>query len=164
MPQADGHIRITRAQGARFVEIMAAACPAKVAVARAVAAGLIGLVDVERGASFPPELRKPPKRPLLAIIGDDDFAATGPAGFPCAKRFSYWSRATMVHGAGAEAEHYALAVEATLALQQVLLVETSADFIAEWRRFLGDGKLAPILEVRPRNGQHPLLPDRGILQ
>jgi hypothetical protein len=164
MSSPDGHIRITRAQTARFVEVMAAACPAKLPIVRALAAGLIGIVEVERGATFPAELRKPAPKPLIAIIGDDDFASTGPAGFPSAKRFGYWSRAVMVHGAGAEAAHYALAVEAALVLRQVLLVETDAQHIEEWTRFLGDGKRAPILEIRPRDGIHPAPIDRGRLQ
>jgi hypothetical protein len=51
---------------------------------------------------------------VLAIVGDDDHASTGPPGFRAAKRLTYRARAAIVHAAGAESEHYAEAVRAAL--------------------------------------------------
>ena len=42
-------IRMTKAQAARFVEVVAQGCPAKLPVARAMVAGQIGLWQVWRG-------------------------------------------------------------------------------------------------------------------
>jgi hypothetical protein len=143
-------LRITKAQGARFVEIIAAACPA-----RALLAGQIGLVEVPRGEQFPAELHRPTPKPVLAIVGDDDHASTGPAGFPAAKPLAAWARAAIIHGAGAEPKHYAEAFRCALTVRHAVLVETDAAHIGDWTRIFGDGQRMPVLEILPRHGVHP---------
>jgi hypothetical protein len=152
---------LSGAETAKLVEFIARVQPEKLPVFRALAKGEIALCDVPRGAAaIPSILRGPTGKPVLCIVGDDDHCATGPAAFPIAKRLAYWARRIMVHGTGGQAAHYALAVEATLLVRQVVLIETDAGHLEEWTRFLGDGKLAPILEIRARDGRHPVLPGR----
>ena len=154
-------LRLTAAEGDRFIAFSAQTAPEKLPVARAFAAGQIGIVEVPRSAPFPPEPRHPTSKPILAIIGDDDYASTGPKGFPGVKRFCYWARAAIVHGAGGQPEHYEEAVRATRAVRHVVLIETDAAHISEWRFAFGNGARIPILQILPRDGVHPV---RGRLQ
>jgi hypothetical protein len=129
---------------------------------RAVGRG-IRLAGVPRAAPFPRELLEY-TRPVIAIVEDDDFRSTGPAGFPAAKRFAYWARREMVHASAAEARHYQLAVDAAMLHGRILLVETDSEHASEWCRFLGDGRRIPLLCIRPRDGVHPVAPRREALQ
>jgi hypothetical protein len=156
-------IRITAAQAARTIEIVAQACPDRLPVIRALIAGRIGLVEVCRGSLSPRELGQPRPKPVLAIIGDDDHRSTGPAGFRAVKRFAHWARAAIVHAAAGEAEHYTEAVRTALTVRHALLIETDPAHVVEWRRLLGDGTRIPILEILPRN-VHPVRPGRERLQ
>lgn len=94
-------------------------------------------------------------RPVLVIIGDDDYAASGPATWKSIRLLMRWSRGVIIHGAGAEAEHYATAVEGAIALGRIVMVETASSFIGAWA-VEADAKLWQV--IAPRSGLHPLIP------
>ena len=67
--------------------------PGRVELLRAVRAGAINLVEIERKAPAPMRLIERSPRPVVMLLGDDDYAATGPAGWVAWQRLSYWAPA-----------------------------------------------------------------------
>ena len=99
------------------------------------------------------------RKPTMILIGDDDYAATGPAGWPCAKQAIRWCRSAIVHGSGADRSFYEGAVATTLLMWRLLVVETSSERTASWASALA---AKPTLIIRPENnGPHPLKPAPG---
>jgi hypothetical protein len=49
-------------------------------------------------------------------------------------------------------------------MRHVVLIETDPAHIADWSRLLGDGSKIAILQIVPRDGVHPVLPDPERLQ
>lgn len=147
---------LDRRQAARLLDVIGRTTPYKLPLFEAVAAGEIMFCEVPRGAPFPRQALGKIDRPVVAVFGDDDGAATGPAGFPAAPEFADWCGAAMIHAAGGEAAHYATAALATIMLGRYALVETSSRYVDAWCRAFGAGKGAPVLAIRPRLGIHPL--------
>ena len=106
-----------------------------------------------RGTYIAPSLLNS-RKPTIIVVGDDDGAATGPAGWPQADLLLRWSASAILHGAGAKSEHYDLAVMMA-GLGRHLLVETASTFLENWRnsaRRIG----VPALAIRPGKGlAHP---------
>ena len=138
--------------------------PFKLPLVQALARGSVGIYDVPRGALCPADISEDRGKPIIACFGDDDYQATGPAGFPAAKRFSYWAKAAIVHATGGEAAHYQHVVDAALFCGRLLFIETDFVHAAAWQHFLGDGKRIPILMILPPNGVHPAPAKSGELQ
>ncbi len=115
-----------------------------------------------RGQSFPRSRLEKLACPVLAIIGDDDHASTGPGQFPGAAAAIRWaaSGAILLHAAAGLREHYAGAVSATKIKRRGLIIETSTNFLDQWENALR--RWAPgrgYLVVRPgQDLPHPILP------
>jgi hypothetical protein len=137
--------------------------PGRVELLRAVRRGEITLLEVDRQGMPPGRVLKASTRPAIAIIGDDDYASTGPCGWAAARRFQYWARAGMVHGTGADVPSYRIAVDMALVAWRFLLVETDSAHLDEWGSALRKHGV-PFLGLRPPNGSHPVAPDRSTLQ
>ena len=116
---------------------------------RAAQAGHVRWIAHIRGTRVSPSLLESGE-PTIIVIGDDDGAATGPAGWPQADRLLGWSASALLHGAGAEAEHYALAVMMA-GLGRHLLVETASTFLEGWRHCARRAGV-PALAIRPSSG------------
>jgi hypothetical protein len=97
-------------------------------------------------------------RPTVVVIGDDDYASTGPAGWRCSGAIAEWAAAAVVHAAGATAESYAEAAKAARQLGRALLIETDTAHAEEWAMMF-QGR--PVLLVMPKDGSHPVMPARG---
>lgn len=91
--------------------------------------------------------------PTVLIVADDDYAASGPLGWKCARRLARWPHAVFVHGAGAEEHHYLAAIEAAERVGRLLLVETSSTFAWAWGRFLAHPQMLMI--APPAGLPHP---------
>ena len=156
-------INLTREQAAKFVEVMHQIQPFRVPLARAVANGTIMLCSIDRGAPYPRrDLEASTRRPIVTLIGDDDYETTGPKAFPAAGRLArYWANAIMLHAAGGETHHYDLVVAQAALSRRVLVVETDSAHADEWRDFLGNGRRVPLLCVLPTGGVHPVMPERS---
>lgn len=127
----------------------------------AVIAGRVKLAcATSRTMQFPRRAVKSSGLPALVLVGDDDDAATGPAGWRCATEAARWAKAAIVHGAGADVAFSQAAVEGAIAVGRFLLVETSSQFVRPWSALLA-GK--PVLAVIPRGGLHPLVPGKESL-
>src|SRR3954471_14383213 len=73
---------------------------------RAVQDRQIGLAVVGRGTPITDAALSHSKRPLIVLLGDDDDASSGPAGFPSWRRLKSWAGYGMIHAASADASTY----------------------------------------------------------
>ena len=98
----------------------------RVELLRAVRRGAISLIECPRSGIPPRRALEDQRRPVLVLLGDDDYAATGPAGWAAMPRLLRWARGALVHGTGTDVPTYQAAVAGTLATGRFVLVETSA--------------------------------------
>jgi hypothetical protein len=143
---------ITRAEQAGETNI--------IEVLRPAAAGAIDAAFVYRGARLSMRQLKSTGRPALAILGDDDYASTGPAAWPDAVRLLRWARFVILHGAGGEAAHYAAAVIAAQEHHRALLIETDTAHLEAWRALssrIRPNGLGLIIVTRPDAPPHPTM-------
>jgi len=133
---------------------------------RAVRRGEIALIQPQNRAVMVSlsTLKRSP-RPVLVVVGDDDYQSTGPSGWACFPALLRWARAAIVHGTGADVESYRWAIAMARATGRGLLIETSSVFALTWREaFRTARNPAPTLTLVPRNGVHPVMPARGAMQ
>lgn len=144
---------------AEIVQRVARVCPYKLPLYRAVASRQLHLVMIFRGADYPATLIKLLPEPAVVLIGDDDYAASGPSGFQDIRRIRYWPRRTVIHAAGGTEAQYNTFVLGATQFRRMLLIETDTAHEEEWV-YLMDC-YAPILLVSARNdGGHPIVPVR----
>ncbi len=111
---------------------------------------IVGLTDRQAAADV---ANLPLDRSTVLIVGDDDYATTGPAGWRCAETIAAWAACAVVHGAGATAATYLEAARGAREAGRCALIETDAAHAAEWvARFAGK----PVLVIVPREGGHPV--------
>jgi hypothetical protein len=126
---------------------------------RAAADGLIALVSIEAPTiPWPSLLIEKQLRPICVRIGGDPGVGhpdPSPSAWVCAQRLRYWCRATVVHAAGGELDHYRYAVAATVQFGRLALIETTSGRAREWVQFL---KCPRTLVILPRDGVHPVPP------
>ncbi len=72
-------------------------------------------------------------RPSVLLVGDDDGVDRGPDGFPAANKALDWARWILLHAAGAEREHYHLAIAAAHLHRRVLIIECSTATLPAWQ-------------------------------
>jgi hypothetical protein len=114
---------------------------------------LVGFSDPK--TPFPWSLNQT-KKPTLVIVGDDPgllLGLGGPNAWRCTERLRRWCRAVIIHAAGGEQEHYAIAVQGTVFAGRLALIETTSHHAAAWAERLA---CPHTLTIIPRQGQHPL--------
>ncbi|WP_237214206.1 hypothetical protein [Falsiroseomonas oryziterrae] len=137
----------------------------------AVQRGEIAAAAVEPGGRIPLRVldTQPGQRPLLILLRGDGVTPVGPDGFPQARRILRWARAIILHGAGAEPQHYATAVASAMATGRAVIVETTTAHLPAWRA-VRDRVAAntPTLQIETRPGEpaHPVntAPTGAVLQ
>jgi hypothetical protein len=122
---------------------------------RASREGRINLAIASRGGDISIGQLKRSPRPILVVIGDDDYASTGPVGWPIARKLFRWARHVVIHATGADDTSYRLAVEMAVTVRRLVLVETSSDCAGAWAAACRQAHI-PALALMPANGQHPL--------
>jgi hypothetical protein len=132
----------------------------RVELLRAVRDGAINLVEIGRQSAAPVRTLEQSPRPVVMVLGDDDYASTGPAGWTAWQRLSYWARCAMVHATGADAASYRLAVGMALIQRRMLLIETDSAHAHDWGAALHKRNI-PALGLLPLDGVHPVVPARG---
>ena len=144
---------LTSAEIGRLIDVTARLGVWMMPVIEALRDGIIAMQFLQRSERAPlGDMRRSPL-PLLAYVGDDDDASTGPDGWRPALATIRWARGALLHAAGGEAQHYAQAVLGTLATRRLLLVETSTEHVQAWADALAG---VPTLVVVPREGKpHP---------
>ena len=101
-------------------------------------------------------------RPLIVVVGDDDYRPAGPDTWACASKLRAWAAFAIVHGTGGKPEHYALAVEMAVQVRRLVLIETTSAAAQDWAGFLREHSPAlSFMGVLPPDGVHPVMPDKG---
>ena len=107
---------------------------------------------------FPKHLLGGDRLPCALLLSDDADVSFGPARFPQARKLFRWARRIILHAAGGEPEHYAIAVEATVACGRLVLVEcASGEREAGWLGLIkAVAPRTPLLRITPKGGgAHP---------
>lgn len=129
----------------------------------AVRDGAICVIEPRRDFIVAMRVLKTTSRPTLVVVGDDDYAATGPDGWSTLPNLLRWARGAMVHGTGADISSYRAAIGMTLFHRKFVLVETDSAHVQEWGgRFLA--RRIPTIGLVPSSGAHPLPLARGKAQ
>jgi hypothetical protein len=134
--------------------------PGRVELLRAVRAGAINLVEIERRADAPMRAIENSPRPVIMLLGDDDYRSTGPAGWAAWQRLSYWARGAMVHATGADVPSYRLALGLAVVQRRFLMIETDSAHAHDWGSALHRRNI-PALGLVPPDGTHPVVSDRA---
>lgn len=100
------------------------------------------------------------EKPALLLVADDDYASTGPDGFPVADRAMRWAKLAVIHATGGTPEQYSELVEAAELTRRLVLVETSSAQADTWAaRAKAQPNRPRLLLLKPiADGQHPVLP------
>jgi hypothetical protein len=141
--------------------LVAAACvsdaPHFARLAKAVRAGTHNLVIPNRQAMAPMGMLKRSPRPVVLLLGDDDYCSTGPNGWACVPKVFAWAQKALVHGTGADIASYQMALDAASVCRRFLLVETDSSLATEWAEAIAAARSAiPTLILLPRDGVHPV--------
>lgn len=111
---------------------------ASVPLYRAAAKGLVRVVQLGRGTRVRYGVLNGARGPgTVVVVGDDDYATTGPSGWRQAASLLRWARVIILHGASAEPDHYAMAADGAMARRRALLVETSSAHLGAWMELTG---------------------------
>jgi hypothetical protein len=137
--------------------------PGRVELLRAVREGAFNLVEVARDGAAPMRAIERSQRPVMVVLGDDDYAATGPSGWAAWQRLSYWARGAMVHATGADVPTYRMAIGLALVTQRFLLIETDSVHAHDWENVLHRRGI-PAIGLLPPDGAHPLPIEPGRMQ
>lgn len=131
---------------------------------RRVMLGELNICLPQRDTAMPPLWRLGKKgRPVVCILGDDDYATTGPAGWACAGKVRAWAAGAIVHGTGGQPWHYDGAADTAMKVRRLMFIETSSDAAQLWAAFLRERTPAlPFMGLLPpAPGSHPVMPDKG---
>ncbi len=141
----------------RLIAQVSQNAPHYVPLVRAVRAGLIALVQPDRAAAVSTTRLKSLGRPVLVVLGDDDYEAGGPDGWRCAERVLGWSRQVLIHGAGARAIDYAFLPPVAMLLHRLVLIECASRQVDAWHTAaVRWARRADVQRVIPPDGiQHP---------
>ena len=122
--------------------------------------GLAVIFDSNRDQPVSVEELNEAQLPTLAVIGDDDYRSTGPSGWRATPTLAAWAAAAVIHAAGASAESYAEAAKAARVLGRAVLVETDTAHVEQWAMVFSG---RPVLLVLPKDGPHPIMPERSAI-
>ncbi len=127
--------------------------------------GELNIVAPRRETVQPPFYRMGKRgRPVVCVVGDDDYAPAGPETWACAVKRRAWASFAIVHGTGAQMWHYAMTAVAARDVGRLLLIETTSAAAQEWGGFIRERTPAlPFMGFLPRDGVHPVMPGRGDL-
>lgn len=101
-------------------------------------------------------------RPLITVVGDDDYKLAGPGAWTCADKLRAWASFAIVHGTGGRPEHYSMAAEMAVQVRRLLLIETTSAAAQVWAAFLHErSPKLPFMGVLPPDGVHPVMPSKG---
>jgi hypothetical protein len=141
-------------------------CAHYVPLLRAVRAGRVALALPERHGAISSTRLKRAGRPVVVVLGDDDYMTTGPDGWVCTERVFGWARHIIIHAAAGHAEHYEAIALAAQVSGRLVLIETSSDAAVAWNNAAVKlGRRAVIQAVIPGPGvQHPAPLDRSAMQ
>ena len=103
-------------------------------------------------------------RPVILLLGDDDYQEAGPDTWACAAKAREWASFAVVHGTGAQRLHYEMAAELAMQVGRLLFVETTSAAAQQWAAFLHE-RTPPLtfIGLLPPAETHPVMPAKGDL-
>ncbi|HEX3983897.1 MAG TPA: hypothetical protein VHX12_09415 [Acidisoma sp.] len=123
------------------------------------------LLPETSSSGFKAFARATSRKPAIALIPDDDGFDRGPAGWRLAERALRWANGVLLHGAGAEIEHYEAAIQAAEMGRCVLVIECGTATLGGWAALVMAAPHRPsTLVIHPRGGVHPLPLRREAMQ
>jgi hypothetical protein len=122
---------------------------------RAARDGLIALMIAGQGQRIDKRLLADRRRPQLLVLADDHPAATGPSGWPQARKLVRWSSGVLLHASGGEARWSSMAVYLTGQVGRLLMVECELRHRAAWMA-LAKAQGRRHLSILPTGGVHPI--------
>jgi hypothetical protein len=136
----------------------------KIPLYRAAQDGLISLCEIVRGGTPPLKRLDRTGRPVVVLIGDDDYASTGPDGWDATRKLIYWARGAFVHGTGGTAEDYTGAVVMAVCWRRFLLIETSSDHVRQWAEAVQKApiRINAVYKMPKAFDVHPIPPAAGL--
>jgi hypothetical protein len=135
----------------------------RVELLRAVRRGEINIAEPARDAVVPLRVLERSPRPLIVVLGDDDYSSTGPAAWPATRRVFRWAKGAMIHATGADVASYRMVIGLALVCRNFLLVETDTAHMREWSEALRARRI-PSICLPPPEGVHPAPVARGAMQ
>ncbi len=128
---------------------------------RPVMAGNINLIMPLRDTAMPPFYRMQKQgKPVVVLVGDDDYQPAGPDTWACAAKLRSWATFAIVHGTGAQDHHYKAAAALTFVHKRLLMIETTSAAAQLWAGFLKQRADLPFMGFLPTDGFHPVMPPR----
>ncbi|MGI4799006.1 MAG: hypothetical protein ACRYG8_34205 [Janthinobacterium lividum] len=128
---------------------------------RPVLAGNINLLMPLRDTVMPPLYRmQKAGKPVVALLGDDDYQPAGPDTWACAAKLRNWATFAIVHGTGAQDQHYQAAAALTYVHKRLLMIETTSTAAHLWAGFLKQRADLPFMGFLPSEGSYPIMPPR----
>ena len=101
-------------------------------------------------------------RPLVLLLGDDDYRPAGPSTWACAAKAREWAAACIVHGTGAQPWHYEMGAVTAMQVRRLLFIETTSEAAQDWAAFLKQRTpMLPLMGLLPPDGAHPIMPSKG---
>ena len=101
-------------------------------------------------------------RPLVVLLGGDDYRPDGPDTWACASKVREWASYAIVHGTGGQPWHYQAAADAAMDVGRLLLIETTSAAAQLWAGFLRERTPPlPFMGLLPPDGTHPVMPGKG---
>lgn len=143
----------------RVAALTATLAPHKLPLVRAAQLGLVNVIEPNRSAIIPKRMLEDTLRPNIILLGDDDYASTGPGGWACARRLRYWGKSAIIHAAGGEQAHYNAALTQALLVRRFVFIESDEAHRAAWERFFV--RQMPTLIIKASDGLHPMRPAKG---
>jgi hypothetical protein len=138
----------------------------KVPLYRAAQGGMISLCEITRDGTPPLKRLDRTGRPMVILVGDDDYASTGPDGWVATRRLMYWTKAAIVHGSGGTAEDYCGAVAMAIQWGKLLLIETSSEHLMAWASAVQNAphRITAVFKRPTAPGVHPIHLKKGAVQ
>ena len=138
----------------------------KLPLYRAAQSGIIALAEITRDGVPPLKRLERTNRPKVVLVGDDDYASTGPDGWTATRKLIHWARAALVHGTGGEMEDYVGAVAMAIRWDRMLLVETSSEHLMAWAGVVQKAprRITAVFKCPTAPGIHPISLKKGEVQ
>jgi hypothetical protein len=118
---------------ARMAAAVSLHAPHYLPIMREVCAGRLALVQPAREGIVSVGRLKRMGRPVIFVIGDDDYLSTGPGGWASVDRLMAWAAHIIIHGAAGYVEHYAAIALAAQVTGRLLLIECASAQVQAWR-------------------------------
>lgn len=118
------------------------------------------VMECTRDAVFSMKLLKRQHKPMVVLLGDDDYQSTGPSSWAALPKILRWASRGVIHATGGDTASYDMAATMAVACRRLVLVETDSRHADEWgHALLAARPPVPFIGLVPPAGEaHPVTP------